>query len=577
MLVQDPAPPRRSSCLISIEDRIVDVDDAQPGAAQTSSRAAPVLVQVLAAENDAVAALQLPSTDGDAVLASQALADTLVQSPHDHSRGVVLQRHIPPGLLVAPTANTVRLSRIQSPAGFNHSHPLDSIDAAVKSHFATRRLMRVGDFVTLTVDAACGAMYPEGMLIDETAVAFRVEQLECTGQHMSNRHPSHAFVDIDTAIFQSGAVKAFKSARACSAIATSAVTQLQSVLQSCIHPVCNALGLHRAVLLHGKHGSGRVTAIRAACDVLGLHIVDVNCHDLIGDTIAKTETYLTEAIHRCRLVGPCVLLLRHIHVLESLAPAAAPNAAAAHAKIASIVRELNNDTKSEFPIVMVAITHVPPDELNAALVSAFPHRIDMGVPNEAERAQLVRHFLARTVHGADVSAEYIAKMTAGFLPRDLQQLVTQSLRRAGHRALDCTLEPPSTTRAEQVARISAAGVCIEHVDVEAALEQQRQDHADEIGAPHIPAVQWADIGGLAHAKKEILETIQVFRAIHTDTAVTSYSCRWRSRIYSVARFGARACCCLGRQVLHFALVSSAIVAQARARPCWPRLSPPNVR
>ena len=109
------------------------------------------------------------------------------------------------------------------------------------------------------------------------------------------------------------------------------------------------------------------------------------------------------------------------------------------------MRELNIDTKSEFPIVMVAITHVPPDELNAALVSAFPHRIDMGVPNEAERAQLVRHFLARTVHGADVSAEYIAKMTAGFLPRDLQQLVTQSLRRAAIRASHLELPPTITT------------------------------------------------------------------------------------------------------------------------------------
>ena len=57
--------------------------------------------------------------------------------------------------------------------------------------------------------------------------------------------------------------------------------------------------------------------------------------------------------------------------------------------------------------------------------------------------------------------------------------------------------------------VRAAGVVVCACDVDAALEQQRKEQADDIGAPHIPSVQWSDVGGLAHAKREILETIQV--------------------------------------------------------------------
>jgi peroxin-6 len=47
------------------------------------------------------------------------------------------------------------------------------------------------------------------------------------------------------------------------------------------------------------------------------------------------------------------------------------------------------------------------------------------------------------------------------------------------------------------------------VDFEIALAEARESHSESIGAPKIPNVSWEDIGGLAHVKSDIMDTIQL--------------------------------------------------------------------
>nr|KAJ3422545.1 peroxisomal assembly protein [Polyrhizophydium stewartii] len=69
---------------------------------------------------------------------------------------------------------------------------------------------------------------------------------------------------------------------------------------------------------------------------------------------------------------------------------------------------------------------------------------------------------------------------------------------------------PSSATVHDLVR---AGVCISSRDISKALGVARAAHSDMIGAPkqrhQIPNVQWEDIGGLAHVKDAILETIKL--------------------------------------------------------------------
>lgn len=54
-----------------------------------------------------------------------------------------------------------------------------------------------------------------------------------------------------------------------------------------------------------------------------------------------------------------------------------------------------------------------------------------------------------------------------------------------------------------------AGVALTGGDFDAALSKARASYSQSIGAPNIPNVSWDDVGGLAHVKTDILDTIQL--------------------------------------------------------------------
>lgn len=54
-----------------------------------------------------------------------------------------------------------------------------------------------------------------------------------------------------------------------------------------------------------------------------------------------------------------------------------------------------------------------------------------------------------------------------------------------------------------------AGIPLTAGDFEIALGKARESYSESIGAPKIPNVSWNDIGGLAHVKSDILDTIQL--------------------------------------------------------------------
>jgi peroxin-6 len=53
------------------------------------------------------------------------------------------------------------------------------------------------------------------------------------------------------------------------------------------------------------------------------------------------------------------------------------------------------------------------------------------------------------------------------------------------------------------------GMSLTAADFEAALGKARASYSQSIGAPNIPTVSWDDVGGLAHVKSEILDTVQL--------------------------------------------------------------------
>ncbi|KAM5535554.1 hypothetical protein V8D89_010721 [Ganoderma adspersum] len=259
--------------------------------------------------------------------------------------------------------------------------------------------------------------------------------------------------------------------------------------------------LQLSILLQGARGVGKATVAGWVAQRLGIHLFEVDCYDVIGDTDAKTEGTLQARFERAADCSPCILLLRHIDAFAQSTQAQEPGKEPAVAEalrdcIASLQPSWN---LTGFPVVLVGTTdsheRVPPK-----ILSCFKHEVVFEAPGEAERYDILMSVLADSTLAPDVSIKDLAVQTAALVAADLADLVARAKSAAILR---------STSEESSVYDVFSAGIPLTAADFESALGKARASYSESIGAPKIPSVSWDDVGGLAHVKTDILDTIQL--------------------------------------------------------------------
>ena len=231
---------------------------------------------------------------------------------------------------------------------------------------------------------------------------------------------------------------------------------------------------------------------------LGLHLFSIDAYDVLteggdgGDV--KTEGSLRAKLDRSLTCGAMytVPLIRQIEALSA-------------DRIASVLEE----TLSDFRVVILTTREI--GKVSDGIRSLVTHELEIAAPDEGERRAILQSAIdekgAHTAFNVDLGVA--ARKTAAMVAGDLAKVVDRALiaRRARLAAL-CESQPGTLIRDALVAGGPTVR-CLISDDMDRAIEAARKSFADAIGAPKIPNVTWEDVGGLAHAKHAILETIQL--------------------------------------------------------------------
>ncbi|XP_075782016.1 peroxisome biogenesis factor 6 isoform X2 [Pelodiscus sinensis] len=282
------------------------------------------------------------------------------------------------------------------------------------------------------------------------------------------------------------------------------VKQLCDALRPHLSSRGTALCAAGSVLLAGPSGGGKMTAVRAACSCLHLHLFKVDCVSVCGDTSGATETKLRSAFAQAELFWPCVLLLKDIEVLGRDRDGLGEDS-----RVVATLRHLLLDRdagSSGYPVLVVATTCRPRDVL-ADVQTAFLHELTVPAPSEEQRRAILSALTAGLPLGKDVSLARLARRSAGFVLGDFCALLAQASRAACSRILTSSF--PGGLSEDEERDFCAAGFPVLAEDFNVALDQLHEAHLQAAGAPKIPAVTWQDVGGLQEAKKEILDTVQL--------------------------------------------------------------------
>ena len=255
----------------------------------------------------------------------------------------------------------------------------------------------------------------------------------------------------------------------------------------------------KGVLLYGPPGSGKTMIARAVANETGAFFFLINGPEIMSKMAGEAEGNLRRAFEEAEKNSPSIIFIDEI---DSIAPKREKTGGEVEKRVVSQLLTLMDGVKGRGQCVVIGATNRP-NTIDPALrrFGRFDREIDIGVPDEVGRIEILRIHTKNMKLSEDVDILTIAKNTHGYVGADLAQLCTES-------AMNCIREKMDIIDLEaetiDAAILDAMSVNQEHF--KAALGQVNPSSLRET-IVEVPNVTWDDIGGLDEVKKDLQEMI----------------------------------------------------------------------
>merc|ERR1711959_460588 len=214
----------------------------------------------------------------------------------------------------------------------------------------------------------------------------------------------------------------------------------------------------------------------------------------------ESESNLRKMFQQAEENAPAIIFIDEI---DSIAPKREKTNGEVEKRIVSQLLTLMDGINSRAQVIVIACTNRP-NSIDPALrrFGRFDREIDIGVPDETGRLQILSIHTRKMKLDEDVDLEKVAKLTHGYVGADLAQCCNEAALQCIRDKMDIIDFEDDTIDAEVMAQM--------------AVTQRHFDFAIEKGDPsalretvaEIHNVSWSDIGGLEDVKLELRELVQ---------------------------------------------------------------------
>jgi transitional endoplasmic reticulum ATPase len=256
----------------------------------------------------------------------------------------------------------------------------------------------------------------------------------------------------------------------------------------------------RGVLLYGPPGSGKTLIARAIANETGAYFILINGPEIMSKMAGESEGNLRQFFADAEEHAPAIIFIDEI---DSIAPNRDKAGGEVEKRVVSQLLTLMDGIKSRSNVVVIAATNRP-NTIDPALrrFGRFDREIDIGVPDEAGRLEILGIHTKKMKLSDDVDLEVIAKETHGFVGSDIASLCTEAAMLCIRARLnDIDIEDETI----DVNILNSMNVTMD--DFRTALKNANPSSLRET-VVEVPTIKWADIGGLENVKQELRETVQ---------------------------------------------------------------------
>merc|ERR1719152_629386 len=225
----------------------------------------------------------------------------------------------------------------------------------------------------------------------------------------------------------------------------------------------------------------------------GVYFINVNGPEVMSKRSGESEAGLRKTFEDAEANSPAIIFIDEI---DAIAPKREKAQGEVERRIVSQLLTLMDGLKARAHVVVIGATNRP-NSIDAALrrFGRFDREVDIGVPDENGRLEVLRIHTKNMKLADDVDLEQLAKETHGYVGADIAALCTEG-------AMQCIREKMDEIDAEI---LDAMAVTQEHFRT--ALGTSNPSALRET-VVEVPNVTWDDIGGLENVKRELQEVVQ---------------------------------------------------------------------
>jgi transitional endoplasmic reticulum ATPase len=216
----------------------------------------------------------------------------------------------------------------------------------------------------------------------------------------------------------------------------------------------------KGVLFAGPPGTGKTLLAKAIARESGANFISVKGPELLSKYVGESEKGIREVFRKARQAAPCIIFFDEIDALAPRRGSASADGHVAERIVAQLLSEMDGIEDLEGVLVLAATNRA--DILDPALLrpGRFDRVLTIGVPEEADRAAILRVHARGRPFAPDIDFDALARATRGFTGADLERVIRDAAMGAMRERLSRTDH-------------RSASLCIRQRHVDAALHEHR--------------------------------------------------------------------------------------------------------
>jgi len=282
------------------------------------------------------------------------------------------------------------------------------------------------------------------------------------------------------------------------------------------HPeIFQRLGIDppKGVLLYGPPGTGKTLIAKAVANEVDAHFITLSGPEIMSKYYGESEQRLREIFEEAKENTPAIIFIDEI---DSIAPKREEVTGEVERRVVAQLLALMDGLEARGDVIVIAATNRP-DAIDPALrrPGRFDREIEIGVPDRDGRKEILEIHTRGMPLAEDVNLDELAELTIGFVGADLEALAKEAAMHALRRVL-----PEIDIEVEKIPDEVLENLRVTREDFLEALKNIEPSAMREV-LVEVPNVKWDDVGGLEHAKQELMEAVEwplkypdVFRVVN---------------------------------------------------------------